>query len=422
MSEDLQRDQNALPEFELLECLGTSQAETWHARSHASGEDVIVKIYRFEQATDWKGLDLFRREITALKQLKHPGIPRYLAHRELELDGQLHVYLVQEHVIGKSLEKLAKITAEELRNLARGVLEILAYLQSFSPPIIHRDIKPANIMVEENGKVHLVDFGAVQLVTPADEGGSTIVGTSGYMPFEQLMGRASPASDLFGLGMTLVWLITRVHPDTLPVVDMRVIWEERKVIPVPDDFKRFVDRLIEPVAEDRYPDAVEALRALDAGVSRGLAVRRPKDMQIEVIQSTRDLRLLTPPRNPVFFGFMVGFPLLPMVFFARILPASGALFLGALLLMASGYMIYLEIRRPVEIRILPNQWQLRGRYHVVASGPNDQLVGIGRVVGDQDKRLMNVVTRDATFQMLANISEDEERWLNASIRAFVAPR
>lgn len=421
MSEGLQHI-DALPDFALIECIGTSQAETWLAQNRTTGDDAIVKIYRFEQATDWKGLDLFRREIIALKQLKHPGIPRYLAHKEIEVEGQLHVYLVQERVIGKTLEELTRTTSDELRNIARGVLEILAYLQSYTPPIIHRDIKPANIMIDDNHQLHLLDFGAVQLVTPADEGGSTIVGTSGYMPFEQLMGRASPASDLFGLGMTLVWLMTRTQPDTLPVVDMRTIWEERIVMLVPEDFRRFVNRLIEPVAEDRYTDAAEALRALNAGVSTGLAVRRPDNMQIELVQNARELRLITPPRNQVFFWSIVGLPIALILFLGRILPPTGAATLGILLALASAYLYYLETRRAIEIRILPNQWQLRGRHHVIASGPLEELVGIGRAVSNDEKRLMNLVVRNSTYPLLAQITEEEERWLNASIRAFVAPR
>jgi serine/threonine protein kinase len=81
------------------------------------------------------------------------------------------------------------------------------------PPVLHRDIKPANVILRPDGAPVLVDFGAVRTVfRAAAEGGSTVVGTFGYMPFEQYMGQASPASDLYALGATLLHVITGRGP------------------------------------------------------------------------------------------------------------------------------------------------------------------------------------------------------------------
>lgn len=75
---------------------------------------------------------------------------------------------------------------------------MLEYLHERVPPVLHRDIKPANIIVRTNGSPVLVDFGSVrQVFLSADESGSTVAGTYGYMPYVQYMGQASPASDLF---------------------------------------------------------------------------------------------------------------------------------------------------------------------------------------------------------------------------------
>ena len=90
---------------------------------------------------------------------------------------------------------------ESIYDIIAQVLRILQSLHEHQPPVIHRDIKPSNLMLTpvDNGKykVTLLDFGAVanpQIQT----GGSTVAGTFGYMPPEQLMGQAQPGSDIYG--------------------------------------------------------------------------------------------------------------------------------------------------------------------------------------------------------------------------------
>src|SRR5690606_36383018 len=98
---------------------------------------------------------------------------------------------------------------------------------------------------------------------PDDTGGSTVVGTTGYMPAEQLSGRARPESDLYALGATLVHLLTHVHPSKLPQKRLKLQWRDRAQN-VPPPLADFIDKLLEPAVEDRYQTAVAARAALDA--------------------------------------------------------------------------------------------------------------------------------------------------------------
>jgi len=97
--------------------------------------------------------------------------------------------------------------------------------------VIHRDIKPSNILLKNRsgnsvGEVYLVDFGAVQTLATQQGKTVTVVGTYGYMPPEQFGGRAVPASDLYGLGATLIALITKQHPADLPQQDLQIEFEQ----------------------------------------------------------------------------------------------------------------------------------------------------------------------------------------------------
>ncbi len=79
--------------------------------------------------------------------------------------------------------------------------------------IIHRDIKPANVIF--NGEAKLADFGVVMEGKMSTNGGSTIAGTPGYMAPEQWLGQASERSDIYGIGTTLLYLLTGKNPETM---------------------------------------------------------------------------------------------------------------------------------------------------------------------------------------------------------------
>ncbi len=209
-------------EYAATKRLGSGgQATTWLA-SHTSNPDeqLLLKIFHVETMEDWKTAELFQRAARVLERLEHPQIPGYRDHFELERDdGELLLCLVREFAPGESLQERldrgGSFDEDEVIDIAQQMLGILEYLHGQEPPVIHRDIKPANIIFDD-GRVLLVDFGAVQAEVARETGGSTIVGTAGYVSPEQLMGRAEPPSDFYALGVTLVQLLTGIKPTDLP--------------------------------------------------------------------------------------------------------------------------------------------------------------------------------------------------------------
>jgi len=253
--------------YRLLTRLGAGgQGTTWRARDEVAGGEVAVKHLRLEEAPDWKAIELFEREGRALASLDHPGIPRYIDAFAVEEAAGESFYLVQELVEGESLDALIRrgqrLDEAEARRVAIEVADILSYVHGRNPPVVHRDVKPSNIMRRVDGRVALIDFGAVAAALPAHTlaAGSTMVGTSGYMAPEQLLGRAVPASDLYGLGATLVHLLGHRHPATLPM--RRLVLDWRVAVNVSEGFGRILDRLLAPAAEDRPGSAAEVVASL----------------------------------------------------------------------------------------------------------------------------------------------------------------
>ncbi len=125
---------------------------------------------------------------------------------------------------GENLRVLSarrRLSHLELREVLIRGLEILDYLHTRSPAVIHRDIKPTNIVRAPDGKIALVDFGGV-LEAARDKGGSTIVGTYGYMAPEQLHGQVTPAADIYSLGATIVALAGGIEPEDVPRKGLRM--------------------------------------------------------------------------------------------------------------------------------------------------------------------------------------------------------
>ncbi|WP_287520745.1 serine/threonine-protein kinase, partial [Okeania sp. SIO2C2] len=172
-----------------------------------------MKAVSFQQAKDWKILELFEREAKVIANLYHPQIPKYLNYFYIDTEQDRCFYLIRELVWGNSLatcvEKGWHPTEIQVKNMAIQILKILSYLHQLNPPIIHRDIKPENIILQPDGQVFLVDFGAVKdIYRQTISFSGTFVGTIGYMPPEQLQGKAYCASDLYSLGATLLYLLT----------------------------------------------------------------------------------------------------------------------------------------------------------------------------------------------------------------------
>jgi serine/threonine protein kinase len=252
-------------DYELATLLGQGlTGSTWaglRLEGGAADEKVVLKILDLGAAKGWGGVELFRREAEVLKHLDHPGIPRYIDYFESESQGGLLMVLVTEYVDGENLQTAAsgsrRFTDPEIESILADLAEVLAYLGSLRPPIVHRDVNPKNIVQRPWGGIALVDFSGVQeALRLAGNPGSTLVGTAGYTPVEQVAGRANPKSDLYGAACTALFLLTKRNPAELPARGLKT---DLDVLPTLSPRLRYVlDSWLEPDEAERRVTASEA--------------------------------------------------------------------------------------------------------------------------------------------------------------------
>jgi serine/threonine protein kinase len=241
--------------------------QTFIAQDLQANRLVIIKILSFGQGFQWDDHKLFEREANTLKNVDHPAIPRYLDYFEVDESDIRGFALVQTYIQAPTLETAIeegrKFSEAEAIELATRILDILTYLHELHPPIVHRDIKPSNILIGNRsgnsiGDVYLVDFGSVQAVANKESGTITIVGSYGYIPLEQFGGQTTPASDLYSLGMTLIYLLTGTHPADLTQVNGQVKFTAE----ISNRFRRWLEKMTQPHLDKRFDIAKLAKIAL----------------------------------------------------------------------------------------------------------------------------------------------------------------
>ena len=218
-------------DYVLLEVLGRGGVGmTYRAcRLGQPERSVAIKELSYKRLDTFKTHQLFEREALVLSQLDHEAIPKLLDEFIWGVGKHQAFYLVEEFVQGQTLARemhTKRYTESEVLNFLEEMLEILMYLHGLRPPIVHRDIKPDNLMRRrENGRLALIDFGAVQDVHAETFGGSTFAGTFGFMAPEQLQGKAGTASDLYALGMMALVMLSRRQPHDMMTRTNTLRWK-----------------------------------------------------------------------------------------------------------------------------------------------------------------------------------------------------
>src|SRR6478752_1295150 len=234
-------------------------ATVWRARDEWTREIVAIKQLHPHVVADPVARARLERESEALRTVDHPAIVR---PRELVEDPDAPS-LIMDFVDGKPLdERIARgpLPPGEAVAIASVVADALAVAHDHG--IVHRDIKPGNILVDEDGAVHLIDFGIAALTDPADgdlTSASTMVGTLRYAAPERLLGDAvTPRTDVWALGAVLYEMLTGWP--AVPSADLAGALEASRAAPpsldgLPPSLAPVVARAMSSNPLERYADA-----------------------------------------------------------------------------------------------------------------------------------------------------------------------
>jgi serine/threonine protein kinase len=217
---------------------------------------------------------MFEREADVLAQLgnDHEQIPDLFAFfpvivnsSQSEQEDQFF-YLVQEYIDGQNLEEelvqQGKFSEHQVLEVLQEILKVLKFVHERG--IIHRDIKPSNIMRRRDGKLFLLDFGAVKQVTNVALGAASSTGiySMGFAPPEQMAGgQVFPSTDLYALAVTLITLLT--NQEAIQLFDAYSNqWKWHEQVNVNSRLADILDKMLLPAANQRFQSAQEVLDAL----------------------------------------------------------------------------------------------------------------------------------------------------------------
>ena len=253
--------------YQVLRILGKGGMGTtylvWNKNKTIQGAPflLVLKEMNANMARIPKARELFEREARVLNNLDHPNIPKYYDFF-VESDRK---YLVMELIHGHNLEQFTYSRgAVDHKRAVEWMIQVcdtLDYLHSLKPALIHRDIKPANLILRNlDSRVMLLDFGAVKELGTSL---GTRIGVEGYSAPEQYRGQPCPQSDVYGVGTTLIFLITGKTPmQYYTYENNRYEFEVEKIPQLAPELQGVLRKTCKPDPQDRYKTARELLDAL----------------------------------------------------------------------------------------------------------------------------------------------------------------
>ncbi|MEH2162849.1 MAG: serine/threonine-protein kinase [Nostoc sp.] len=223
--------------------------------------------FQEENAEIWhKAVKLFHEEALHLNELKHSQIPKLLAQFEQNKKFYIVEELVDGQTLAQELQQQGVFQEPQIWEILKSLLLTLQFVHSRQ--VIHRDIKPENIMRRSvRGDLVLIDFGVAKLATNTRQlRTGTIVGSPEYIAPEQMRGKALPASDLYSLGVTCIYLLTNVSPfDLFDITNDCWVWQ--KHLPANNTVSvhlcEILDKLLQNAVSQRFQSATEVLQTLE---------------------------------------------------------------------------------------------------------------------------------------------------------------
>lgn len=201
-------------------------------------------------------------EFAMMKRLYHPVLP----HIWQVWAEEGYVCVLMDYVEGTPLDKLLREQGAQPQERAvewmKQICKAVIYLHSFQPPMIYRDMKPGNIVLQPDGSVKLIDFGAVKVLSALTGRDAIPLGTPGYAAPEQYgkRGRSNVRTDVYSLGVTMYHLVTGHNPGEPPYETWPIRKWNRGLSP---ELERIILKCTSKNPRRRYGDCKKLLQDLE---------------------------------------------------------------------------------------------------------------------------------------------------------------
>jgi eukaryotic-like serine/threonine-protein kinase len=257
--------------YEVLSRIGTGgMADVYLARDQLLGRQVAVKLLHHRFAEDQEFVERFRREASSAASLSHPNVVAIFDRGEW--DGTY--YIAMEYLPGRSLKTVVRELSPLDPVAAIDIVAQILHAARFAHGrgVIHRDLKPHNVILDEEGRAKVTDFGIARAGASDMTLTGSIMGTAQYLSPEQAQGQAvSAASDLYAVGIVLYELLTGAVPfdgETAVTIALKQVSAEppppSALNPaVPPELDAVVGRALAKDPAERFADASEFLAALE---------------------------------------------------------------------------------------------------------------------------------------------------------------
>jgi eukaryotic-like serine/threonine-protein kinase len=268
--------------YRVVSRLGSGgMADVYLAEDQLLGRSLAVKVLHHHFAEDQEFVERFRREASSAAGLSHPNIVAIFDRGEW--DGTY--YIAMEYVPGRSLKELVREQGPFDPVVAIDIVTQILQAARFAHArgVIHRDLKPHNVILDEEGRARVTDFGIAQAGASDMTMTGSIMGTAQYLSPEQAQGHAvSAASDLYAVGVILYELLTGAVPfdgDTAVAIAFKQVSAQppapsTATPALPAVLDQIVLRALAKDPAARYASAeefIEALRAARARLPAGAA-------------------------------------------------------------------------------------------------------------------------------------------------------